>query len=112
APVNSPTPPESIPLDGDARVEGAAGHVTLRWYTFGDVTEGFIADMGAPNQRLAADPGLVKSMGWTLTQVAEGLAKAGQRFSFYSDERPGHQDHLVTFVAAEAGLEVSDRFLQ
>lgn len=110
--VSATTPPDTIPIEGNARVEGKAGGLTVSWASFGPVTDAHFAGAEAPQRVLLADDGQMRTMAWTLAQVADGLAKQGQRFRFHADERPGHPDQLVAAVLEPAGLTETDRFVQ
>ena len=37
------TPPDTIPIEGNARVEGKAGGLTMSWASFGPVTDAHFA---------------------------------------------------------------------
>ena len=106
------TPPDTIPIEGNARVEGKAGGLTVSWASFGPVTDAHFAAAEAPQRVLLADDGQMRTMAWTLAQVADGLAKQGQRFRFHTDERPGHADQLVAAILEPAGLTETERFVQ
>lgn len=103
--------PDTIPIEGNARVEGKAGGLTMSWASFGAVTDAHFAAPEAPLRLLLADDGQMRTMAWTLAQVADGLARQGQRFRFHSDERPGHPDQLVTAVLEPAGLAETERYV-
>lgn len=110
--VSTITPSGTIPLDGSARVEGDAGGMNISWASYGSFTDCWIAGTDAPHHVVVADEGQVRTMAWTLSQVAAGLSSQGQQFRFYSDERPEHPDPLALALAEPAGLVAGERFIQ
>ena len=106
------TTPDTIPIEGNARVEGQAGGITISWVTFGSVTDAHVGAVDAPKNILLTDKGQVRTTAWTLTQVADGLAEKGQSFSFHADHRPGHPDELSMAIVDAAEMVERERFVQ
>lgn len=109
--MNAVELPDTIPTEGNARVEGDIAGVTVTWSSFGGVTDAHLAAAEAPQQVLLTDKGLVATMAWTLAQVADRLAGQGQHFRLYADERPGRPDHLAVAVVDAAGMAEAGRFV-
>ena len=55
------TPPDTIPIEGNARVEGKAGGLTVSWASFGPVTDAHFAAAEAPQRVLLADDGQMRT---------------------------------------------------